>query len=187
MLYKLLTTHREVHSGSTKYNAVLLVHSYLTVSSQIIETALRDANKHARTQAGHTTVILNYIVQIWALLTGVSSNHHQIKTQKVIHSESNKSIDFLQPCTGHILTWSMETHHNKLISRSHDSLWRRLKQKRMHLHWGSTWTHMTESRITSAAPMSFLYERNFIIIQLELHHKAETSFCNGLTPIQKLT
>lgn len=50
LLHKLLTTQREVHSGSTKYDAVLLVDGYLTVSSQIIETALGDTNKHATTQ-----------------------------------------------------------------------------------------------------------------------------------------
>lgn len=44
-LYKLLTTHGEVHSGSTKYDTVFLVNGYLTVSSQVIETALRNTKK----------------------------------------------------------------------------------------------------------------------------------------------
>lgn len=50
VIYTVLTTHREVHSGSTKYDAVLLVDGYLTVSSQIIETALRNTNKPIKQQ-----------------------------------------------------------------------------------------------------------------------------------------
>lgn len=59
VLNKLLTTHREVHGGSAKYDAVLLVDGYLAVSSQIIETALKNTNKHAtaQTQEGHTMMI----------------------------------------------------------------------------------------------------------------------------------
>lgn len=60
VIYKLLTTHREVHSGSPKYDAVLLVDGYLTVSSQIIETALRTPiNNNTdtdRTHNGHLTI-----------------------------------------------------------------------------------------------------------------------------------
>lgn len=41
VVYTLLTTQREVHSGRSKYDAVLLVDSYFTVSSQIIETTLK--------------------------------------------------------------------------------------------------------------------------------------------------
>lgn len=56
VLHKLLTTHGEVHCGGTEYDAVLLVDGYLTVSSQIIKTALRNTKKHAmtQTQTGHT-------------------------------------------------------------------------------------------------------------------------------------
>lgn len=50
VLLKLLTTHGEVHRGGTEYDAVLLVDGYLTVSSQIIKTALRNTKKHAVTQ-----------------------------------------------------------------------------------------------------------------------------------------
>lgn len=53
MLYKLRTTHGEVHSRSTKYDAVLLVDGHLTISSQVIKTALRNRNK----QLQHITEI----------------------------------------------------------------------------------------------------------------------------------
>lgn len=36
VLYRVFTTHREVHRGGTKYDAVLLVDGNLTVSSQVI-------------------------------------------------------------------------------------------------------------------------------------------------------
>lgn len=40
-----------------------------------------------------------------------------------------------------------------------DSPWHRQKQKRMHLHWGSTWAHMAEGTIRYiAATISFLYK-----------------------------
>lgn len=38
---KILTTQREIQGGGTKYDAVLLVDSNLSVSSQIIKTTLK--------------------------------------------------------------------------------------------------------------------------------------------------